>query len=193
MNVINAGVQRLLASASQEVLVMGNALHNLRRVDQENMRRGVRYRALVPDADRLLPQLSPFVLAGCDVRTLPEVPADAVVVDGTHAVLPAGQTVAVFGLASVVTTTAELFERLWRTATPFTESPNTTGLTTRERELLTLLNIGYTDESAAARLDVSVRTVRRMVSDLMNRLGARSRFQAGAKAADRGWLLEEAS
>jgi DNA-binding NarL/FixJ family response regulator len=27
-----------------------------------------------------------------------------------------------------------------------------------------------------------------MVRDLMNRLGARSRFQAGAKAAERGWL-----
>ncbi|KJK43431.1 hypothetical protein UK23_33215 [Lentzea aerocolonigenes] len=193
MNVINAGVQRLLASASHEVLVMGGALNNIRRVDHENLRRGVRYRVLVPDADRLLPQLGAFVLAGGDVRTLPQVPANAVVVDGAHAVLASDQTVAVFALTSVVTTTAELFERLWRTATPFTDRPHATGLTARERDLLVLLNIGCTDESAAARLDVSVRTVRRMVADLMNRLGARSRFQAGAKAADRGWLLEEAS
>src|SRR5690606_39837840 len=62
-------------------------------------------------------------------------------------------------------------------------------LTTRERELLTLLSAGNTDESAAAQLGVSVRTVRRMVADIMDRLGARSRFQAGVKAADRGWLL----
>jgi DNA-binding NarL/FixJ family response regulator len=28
-----------------------------------------------------------------------------------------------------------------------------------------------------------------MVAQIMHRLGARSRFQAGVKAADRGWLL----
>jgi hypothetical protein len=27
-----------------------------------------------------------------------------------------------------------------------------------------------------------------MVADLMDRLGARSRFEAGAKAAEKGWL-----
>jgi DNA-binding NarL/FixJ family response regulator len=63
-------------------------------------------------------------------------------------------------------------------------------LSHRERQLLTLLTAGYTDESAAVRLGISVRTVRRLVSGIMNRLGARSRFQAGVKAADRGWLLD---
>ncbi len=63
-------------------------------------------------------------------------------------------------------------------------------LSARERQLLTLLTAGYTDESAAVRLGISVRTVRRLVSGIMNRLGARSRFQAGVKAADRGWLLD---
>ena len=29
-----------------------------------------------------------------------------------------------------------------------------------------------------------------MMSAIMNRLGARSRFQAGLKAADRGWLTQ---
>ena len=62
------------------------------------------------------------------------------------------------------------------------------GLCPRERKLLSLLVSGSTDTVAAAAIGVSVRTVRRMVRDLMNRLGARSRFQAGAKAAERGWL-----
>ncbi|MGW4127300.1 response regulator transcription factor [Amycolatopsis japonica] len=79
----------------------------------------------------------------------------------------------------------ELFERLWRPS-----GPPSTGPTQRELDLLMLLMNGYTDESAAARLGISERTVRRMVSDLMHRLSARSRFQAGAKAADRGWLIE---
>jgi DNA-binding NarL/FixJ family response regulator len=47
---------------------------------------------------------------------------------------------------------------------------------------------GLTDEAAAARLGVSHRTARRMMAELMERLGARSRFEAGLRAAQRGWL-----
>ncbi|WP_155354621.1 LuxR C-terminal-related transcriptional regulator [Acrocarpospora macrocephala] len=47
---------------------------------------------------------------------------------------------------------------------------------------------GQTDEGAARRLGLSLRTVRRSMSSLMTRLGARSRFQAGARAVQRGWL-----
>jgi len=45
-----------------------------------------------------------------------------------------------------------------------------------------------TDEMVARKLGVSVRTVRRMASELMAELGARSRFQAGVRASERGWL-----
>jgi DNA-binding CsgD family transcriptional regulator len=168
-----------------------------------NLRRGVRYRIVVPDKARVTPgpsaQLSALSLAGATVRTVPEVPADGLVIDGTAALVPTGRPgtagVAVFRLPSVVTTVWELFERIWPGAVPFlaTDLPETAELTLRQREVLTLLWEGHTDESAAARLQVSVRTIRRTVSDIMNRLGARSRFQAGAKAADRGWLLEKAS
>ncbi|WP_238430957.1 LuxR C-terminal-related transcriptional regulator [Frankia nepalensis] len=54
--------------------------------------------------------------------------------------------------------------------------------------LLRLLADGAKDEAAARSLGVSVRTVRRMVADLMRRLDARSRFQAGILAKHRGWL-----
>lgn len=54
--------------------------------------------------------------------------------------------------------------------------------------LLQLLADGAKDEAAARSLGVSVRTVRRMVADLMRRLDARSRFQAGILAKRRGWL-----
>ena len=47
---------------------------------------------------------------------------------------------------------------------------------------------GVTDEAAANRLGVSLRTVRRRVADLMERLDASSRFEAGLKAGRRGWL-----
>ncbi|MDX6251045.1 MAG: hypothetical protein QOF10_4405, partial [Kribbellaceae bacterium] len=104
-------------------------------------------------------------------------------------------SVAVLRLSSVVTTATELFERVWPDAVPLADSdiPLDTDLSLREREMLRLLSLGATDEVAAAQLGISVRTVRRMVAQIMHRLGARSRFQAGVKAADRGWLLDRAS
>lgn len=48
--------------------------------------------------------------------------------------------------------------------------------------VLSLLCSGYTDAAAARELGCSIRTYRRHVADLMGRLNARSRFQAGARA-----------
>ncbi|MFD0383713.1 helix-turn-helix transcriptional regulator [Streptomyces stramineus] len=55
-------------------------------------------------------------------------------------------------------------------------------------EILRLLGEGYTDEAAARELDISVRTYRRRVADIMRLLGARSRFQAGVHASGIGLL-----
>jgi len=54
--------------------------------------------------------------------------------------------------------------------------------------VLKMLASGFTDEAVARRLDVSLRTVRRMMSRLMKMLGTRSRFETGARAAERGWI-----
>lgn len=207
----HAGVDATLATASRDVLITsrlcarpGEPIGMLRRVDHENLRRGVRYRVLFPDRARTIPvlatRLGSLALAGAEVRTVPDVPMDATVIDEALAVLPNarqdGRTdgVAMFRLPSVVSTIVELFERVWPSAVSLIASdvPVGTELSERERELLALLSAGCTDESAAARLGVSVRTVRRMMSTIMNRLGARSRFQAGVKAADRGWLVARA-
>jgi DNA-binding CsgD family transcriptional regulator len=206
------GLDALLASAEREVLVMSTSaaagrFGMARRIDDENLRRGVRYRVLFPDSARLSGalgglSLGGLSLAGAEVRTDVAIPTDAVVIDRVAAVLPAERTggrpgVAVFRLPGVVNATVGLFERIWPSAVPLA-SPDLppagegAGLSRRERDLLALLCSGSTDESAGARLGISVRTVRRMVADIMNRVGARSRFQAGVKVADRGWLLDEA-
>jgi DNA-binding NarL/FixJ family response regulator len=203
------GVDDLLASATADVVVMTSPapgkpdpIAPLRRIDLDNLHRGVRYRVLVPDRARLDPavatRLTALARAGAVVRTVPELPSSALVIDRGVAVLPARRPAArvtAVHLPAVVTTVLELFERIWASATPFlsADTSGEAGLTTRQRELLALLSEGCTDDTAAARLELSVRTVRRMMSELMNQLGARSRFQAGVKAADRGWLLEQAS
>ncbi|WP_370948696.1 LuxR C-terminal-related transcriptional regulator [Amycolatopsis sp. cg5] len=160
----------------------------------DNFRHEVSYRILVPDRVRFTTgvsaRLSMLSLAGATVRTLPTIPADTMVLDGSIAVVPGSPSgFAVLDLPDIAATAVELFARIWRTAVPFHSAPPTE-LSTRERELLHLLSAGCTDEAAAARLEVSVRTIRRTVADIMARLGARSRFQAGAKAADRGWLVD---
>ncbi|MFI6040941.1 response regulator transcription factor [Nocardia sp. NPDC051321] len=58
----------------------------------------------------------------------------------------------------------------------------------RELELIQLLCEGHTDEAAARRMNLSVRTVRRLTQQLMGHLGARSRFEAGVLAARMGLI-----
>ncbi|MCM1965674.1 helix-turn-helix transcriptional regulator [Streptomyces sp. G1] len=60
----------------------------------------------------------------------------------------------------------------------------------QESTIIALLAQGHTDESIAKRLGVSQRTARRIAADLMERLGARSRFEAGVRCVQRGWLTE---
>jgi DNA-binding NarL/FixJ family response regulator len=57
-----------------------------------------------------------------------------------------------------------------------------------ERSVLRALVAGMTDDMAAGRLGVSARTVRRYVNMLMDRVGARSRFELGFRAAEFGWV-----
>jgi DNA-binding CsgD family transcriptional regulator len=206
------GVDALLATATSEVLVMStqvvgaqSPLGVLREANYRNLRRGIRYRILTPDLARAAPVFAPQLIklgrAGAAIRTAAEIPVNVLVVDRTVAVFPADRAdtgaatgVTLLRLPGVVATAVELFGQIWSTAAPLLPSdpPDTAELDIRERRLLSLLSVGFTDAAAADDLDVSVRTVRRMVSGIMNRLGARSRFMAGVKAAERGWLAAPA-
>lgn len=63
--------------------------------------------------------------------------------------------------------------------------------TDEERAVASLLVTGMTDEMAARRLGLSRRTFRRRLKALMDKLGARSRFQAGFMLAETGWATEQ--
>lgn len=63
--------------------------------------------------------------------------------------------------------------------------------TDEERAVASLLVTGMTDEMAARRLGLSRRTFRRRLKALMDKLGARSRFQAGFMLAETGWASEQ--
>lgn len=57
-----------------------------------------------------------------------------------------------------------------------------------DRKVLLLMSAGLTDAVSASRLSVTERQFRRYVASLMTRLGVQSRFQAGVRAVERGWL-----
>ena len=59
---------------------------------------------------------------------------------------------------------------------------------TELRQLAQLLAMGMTDIAIARSLDISERTVRRRITDLLHELRAQSRFQAAVRAAERGWV-----
>lgn len=97
----------------------------------------------------------------------------------------------VLRLSGAVAALTALFEQVWDASLPLgCDRPRDegTGLTPPERELLRILSRGMTDQAAAHQLGVSLSTVRRSMAALMERLGARSRFEAGLRAAQRGWL-----
>jgi DNA-binding NarL/FixJ family response regulator len=65
-------------------------------------------------------------------------------------------------------------------------SSNVPHLDADGRVILEALGSGLTDEAAAKRIGVSLRTYRRRVAELMARLEAGSRFQAGLRAGELG-------
>jgi DNA-binding NarL/FixJ family response regulator len=67
------------------------------------------------------------------------------------------------------------------------EDPIFRKLTTREREVLTLLTEGLGNADIAERLSLSEKTVRNHVSNLFDKLGVWSRAQAIVLARDRGF------
>lgn len=125
-----------------------------------------------------------------------EAPLPAMIlVDRSAALLPLGPEHTTAGALHVtdpglVAPMAVLFEQIWSSATPLDAEQPTGGdcLNSKELALLRLVAKGCTDAAAASRLHVSHRTARRMMAALMERLGARSRFEAGVKAARLGWL-----
>lgn len=132
---------------------------------------------------------------GGEIRTTPTLPERLLIVDREVALVPLnpdnGREGAIQLVGKgIITTLVAFFEHVWATATPLGCLPerDERGLSAQERELLRMLATGLTDQVTAKRLGLSVRTVRRIVADLMKRLDAHSRFEAGTRVAERGWL-----
>jgi DNA-binding CsgD family transcriptional regulator/sugar-specific transcriptional regulator TrmB len=133
---------------------------------------------------------------GGQVRTAPVLPPRMLIFDRQVAIIPIDPARTRLGAIctsepAIVASMIAVFDQAWNTAVPLgtiAAADADTGLSRLDQELLKLLAAGMTDEAAGSRLGISARTVRRQMAALMERLNATSRFEAGLKAAQRGWL-----
>lgn len=192
-------------TAESEVmtLVPGNThcaeLELSRGPHSELLDRGVRIRTVYLDSVRnhqlALGHVAWLDGKGAEVRTAPTLPVRMIIVDRRQAVLPTDPEDAEAGAVAltgsgVLAALCALFETVWEKSVPVNEPTpaDSHGLSRLEAANLRLLAEGLTDQAIASRLGVSPRTTRRMASDLMDRLEARSRFQAGVHAVRMDWL-----
>ncbi|MCP2323844.1 sugar-specific transcriptional regulator TrmB/DNA-binding CsgD family transcriptional regulator [Hamadaea flava] len=166
--------------------------------ENDLLSRGVRLRGIyAPEALELpgaLRLIRAAVEAGEEARVCDDVPLKLAISDRSAAILPftADRDAMVDSALVVYASTLldaliRLFDLLWNVAVPVFDSDSTDS-STPEGELLMLLAAGLKDEAVARQLGISVRTVHRRTSELMDRLGARTRFQAGLAAARQGLI-----
>jgi DNA-binding CsgD family transcriptional regulator len=130
---------------------------------------------------------------GEQIRVSAEVPLQLIVIDRRVAyvplLLPHVDAALLVRAPALVDALCGIFELLWQRATPWREPGRSDDpLTPTQRRVLELLAAGFTDAQVADQLRVSIRTVRRHVLAVLDRLGAPTRFAAGVIARQRGWL-----
>ncbi|WP_424212629.1 helix-turn-helix transcriptional regulator [Streptomyces sp. BI20] len=168
-------------------------------LSEELLARGVRIRAVYLDSIRndgpTLDHARWLTERGGQVRTVPALPMRMYIRDREAAMVPIDPADSAAGAVllrepGAVAAFCALFESIWEAGTPFGEAPRRSldDPGSQPRELLRLLAQGYTDEAAARRLGISLRSERRLISELMEKLDAQSRFQLGQRAVEHGLL-----
>ncbi|MFD9677670.1 LuxR C-terminal-related transcriptional regulator, partial [Streptomyces sp. NPDC059981] len=167
--------------------------------DRALLERGIRMRTLQQHSVRFHGPTQAYVAAatalGGQYRTAHELFGRLIVFDETVAFLPADTTTwgaVVVREPHLIAYLRGIFEQAWTHARVFVDA-TTLGAEALEQAardidttLLRLLAAGLKDETIARRLGLSLRTVRRRVADILERLGAESRFQAAVIATRTG-------
>ena len=198
-------LSQLELGAREEVLIVDCPPYHptaalLNTNEMQALARGVRYRAIyhapVLAEPAKMEQLDQYLAAGEQARALPAVRMKMVISDRSQALVPLSfdATVSTTRLlvhpSPLLDALVACFESLWDRATPIGAPAADTEpeLSTRDRQILRLLVSGAKDAAIARALGVTERTVLRHISDLLRRLDADTRFQAGVQATHRGWI-----
>lgn len=204
VDAVRTRLVELSATVKSEVLSLNprstqtpDAKASSRILNERMLERGVAIRAINPNSFRNDPGLVEYAAwltdLGGQVRTAPTIPTLMIIYDRETLVAPIDPKNTRLGAVEVrspgiVAIAHELFELIWSPAVPLGVTPrDEEGLDAQERALLALLASGATDTAAAHRLGIHLRTVTRMMTGLFERVGAKSRFELGVIAAERGW------
>lgn len=175
-------------------------------------RRGVKYRSVV-DSDYLespgaVNRVREEAESGEEIRVVPSLPLKMVIADRRIAFIPLGlgkgySPSLVVRSSALVDALHALFELLWKDASPMhfhgarMESLAVSARTGRDAgDIVALMAAGLNDKHICHELGISPSTLQRRISDLMEGLGARTRFQLGwqaAHASSRNGLPQESA
>ncbi|WP_329623555.1 helix-turn-helix transcriptional regulator [Streptomyces sp. NBC_01255] len=178
---------------------------NVDEVERESMRRGVVVRSVVARAwleePRAARWLTDLASEGQRIVVTESLPIKLVVVDEDVALLPLDpereetEPVAlVVHRSGLLTALISLFEQyfaLGRELHPAVRGSECDGpgpLDPVDRQIVALLHVGLTDAAIARQLGIGHRTVQRRLHELMESVGAATRFQLGWHASESGWL-----
>ncbi|WP_328944743.1 helix-turn-helix transcriptional regulator [Streptomyces sp. NBC_00250] len=180
---------------------------NLDAVERDAMRRGVVVRAVVARAWLEEPRAARWLTAlaseGQRIAVTESLPIKLVLVDEDVALLPLDpardETVEepvalVVHRSGLLTALISLFEQyfaLGRELSPAVRGSESEGpgpLDPVDRQIVALLHVGLTDAAIARQLGIGHRTVQRRLHELMESVGAATRFQLGWHASESGWL-----
>ncbi|WP_328993985.1 LuxR C-terminal-related transcriptional regulator [Kribbella sp. NBC_01245] len=196
---IAARFAQLLEGTERELLVLDRPPYAA-RVDESDqavrglMREGVVVRGIYSPDSLDVPggvdEAYSAADAGETSRVHPQVPMKLAVFDAKAALLPLSvdelvDSALVVHPCALLDALIEMFGLLWDQAVPIVQAPGTDQLDAR---MMTLLAAGFKDDAIARQLTLSSRTVGRRVAELMDLLGARTRFQAGVHAQRRHLL-----
>jgi hypothetical protein len=201
--VIHQADQRVLTMDASYALVLpaSSDLQLVHKLQKDLLDRNARCRILfdqeVASDESVAAWPQHLVEAGATVRLCPLQLPTVMLVDGRFALTftADGQDgrLTVVRDRAVLDTLRSLYSAMWDHAVNFgVLDALRVGWATDDMigQVLELLGSGCGDEAASRKLDVSVRTYRRRVAELMALLGAKSRFHAGVRAAQLGLVRD---
>jgi hypothetical protein len=167
--------------------------------------RGVRYRAIVDRSALAQPGFAATAAEsladGQEIRVVDRVAVKFVIVDSEIAMVPllSGQNTApesvLIRSSGILDALIAYYEAEWARAYPLVatakgddvvESRNAP-VDEVDRQVLTLLLAGLTDQAVASQLGISLRSVQRRIAALMEVAGVTTRIQLGWYAGQHGW------